>query len=209
MAQRPMPKPDAAGRIFPVERPPVSTDAKKKPEKLAVIKDTVKPSRDYWTVIFSVLTIAAILFIGWRIEKIVWGQISAQNQHSITIPQKNTVTPPATNPIGTPNKQSTAISKTLSPKVDRTFEGPVVVQVVVGVDGKVKQARMIRGNPKFATAALKTVQQLSFTPYAPNGIPVEFETKVVVSQSNAAKETNEKIKISVPQQAEPSQATNP
>jgi outer membrane biosynthesis protein TonB len=87
--------------------------------------------------------------------------------------------------------------------------GPVVIRALVGRDGKVQVAQVIRGNRRLSGAALAMVRQLSFNPYAPHGTALEFETEVTVSES-AARGSADGIQFSIPRESEtPQPVTTP
>jgi hypothetical protein len=171
----------------------------------------VRTSR-YWEIIFCVLVMAAILFVGWRIGKTLWGQMGASRS------EKSPVNPPLENSSSAaPRAMQTSNHPLSSPgpaqpakaAPQKTSAKSVVILAIVGTDGKVKQARFVRGSRGLAPAALETVRQLTFNPYAPNGTAMEFETEVLVSQPGIRKRSDEKLQISIPQQAESQQTTTP
>jgi protein TonB len=59
-------------------------------------------------------------------------------------------------------------------------EGIVIIQAVIGPDGKVQDARVIRSNPLLGAAALDAVRQWEFTPTLLNGIPIAVLMTVTV-----------------------------
>jgi periplasmic protein TonB len=61
------------------------------------------------------------------------------------------------------------------------IEGTVVLEAVVGKDGKVKQVRVVSGQPMLAQAAEKAVRQWQYKPYMLNGQPVEIDTTINVN----------------------------
>jgi len=60
-------------------------------------------------------------------------------------------------------------------------EGQVIVEAIIGVDGKVKNGRVLRGVPLFNQAALDAVNQWVYSPTTLNGVPVEVVMTVVVN----------------------------
>jgi len=52
--------------------------------------------------------------------------------------------------------------------------GMVIVEAHVGTDGRVRTARVLRGNPVLDPAALEAVQQWRYQPLLLNGAPTEF-----------------------------------
>jgi len=67
--------------------------------------------------------------------------------------------------------------------VQGRVSGTVVVDAHVGVDGRVKSAKVIGGNPVFGSAALDAVRQWRYQPLLLNGIPCEFLLVVTVTFS--------------------------
>jgi protein TonB len=59
--------------------------------------------------------------------------------------------------------------------------GTVVVDAHVDVNGRVKSARFVSGNPLFAQAALDAVRQWRYQPLLLNGIPCEFMLVVTIN----------------------------
>ncbi|MGH9565356.1 MAG: energy transducer TonB [Candidatus Angelobacter sp.] len=245
MAHRPMPKPDTAGRTSPVQRPPLPILApdQSQPEtnllSLAASKDVSKSRRDYWAFAFATLLIAAMLVLGWRIGKIVWGGSSLIQKQSLgsklsgaavrqpaspktvlgirlldkkpkAAPNASLNTSHAKIPANSNSKVPQSSASSSHKKVqNKVAAGPVVVRALVGRDGKVEVAQVIRGAAKLRTAALAMVRQLSFNPYAPHGTPVEFETEVTVSEAGV-RGSGDGIQFSIPRKTEnPQSATAP
>jgi protein TonB len=69
------------------------------------------------------------------------------------------------------------------PPIARTghIEGAVVLQAIIGKDGKVKNVRVISGHPMLAQAAQNAVKQWEYKPYVLNGQPVEIDTNITVN----------------------------
>ncbi len=63
----------------------------------------------------------------------------------------------------------------------QNIQGPVVLDVLVGSDGLVREAKVISGDPQLAPAAVAAVRQWRFRPYGPQGQPVNFLTRVTVN----------------------------
>ena len=60
-------------------------------------------------------------------------------------------------------------------------QGQVVVEAIVGLDGKVKDAKVISGHPLLREAALRAVRSWTFKPATINGIAVEAPTRAEVN----------------------------
>jgi len=61
------------------------------------------------------------------------------------------------------------------------IQGPVVLNVLVGASGLVREASVISGDPLLAQAATHAVRQWRFNPHQLNGKAVEFETRITVN----------------------------
>ena len=60
-------------------------------------------------------------------------------------------------------------------------QGTVVLQVLIGRDGAVKDAKFLQGSLAFARAAIDGVQQWKFKPYMMNGRAVSVQTSLTLS----------------------------
>ena len=60
-------------------------------------------------------------------------------------------------------------------------EGIVIIEATIGVDGRVKEARVLRSKPLLDDAALAAVRQWVFTPTLLNGVPVPVLMTVTVN----------------------------
>jgi hypothetical protein len=224
-----MPKPDAAGRTFPVQSPslPTPVPAQTLPEIMLLSTTTsqdhlVKSRRDYWAIAFAAPLIAAILLLGWKVEKIFWGVPASVQKQNLGSVRTASIVPETTSPKFAPNggtssnphtsantsRAKAAIKNPASSPAaaqkevgNRSAAGPVVIRALVGRDGKVQLANVIRGNRKLSVPALAMVRQLTFNPYAPHGTPLEFETEVTVSEAGA-RGSSEGIQFSIPRESE-------
>jgi TonB family protein len=61
------------------------------------------------------------------------------------------------------------------------IQGPVVLDVLVGIDGSVKDLSVISGDALLAGAATDAVRQWRFKPHQLKGRAVEFETRITVN----------------------------
>lgn len=64
-------------------------------------------------------------------------------------------------------------SEAIKEGVKKDLTGAVIIELVVGVDGNVKQAKIIQGNPILAGPVLEAANQDTFTPTTLDGDPVE------------------------------------
>ncbi len=61
------------------------------------------------------------------------------------------------------------------------IQGPVVLKVLVGTGGLVRQLEVISGDPQLVKAATDAVRQWRFKPHQLKGKTVEFETRITVN----------------------------
>jgi protein TonB len=59
-------------------------------------------------------------------------------------------------------------------------QGTVTLQVLIGRDGTVQDAKFLQGSLAFARAAIDNVRQWKFKPYSMNGRPVSVETTLTL-----------------------------
>lgn len=57
----------------------------------------------------------------------------------------------------------------------------IILEAQVGVDGRVKSVRVLRGHPLFDDAAMAAVKQWRYQPLLLNGLPIEFILTVTVT----------------------------
>lgn len=67
------------------------------------------------------------------------------------------------------------------PASARGQQGTVILQVLIGRDGTVQDAKFMQGSLAFARAAIDGVKQWKFKPYAMNGRPVSVQTQLTMS----------------------------
>ncbi len=60
-------------------------------------------------------------------------------------------------------------------------QGTVVLQVLIGRDGTVQDAKFLQGSLAFARGAIDGVKQWKFKPYLMNGRPVSVQTLMTLS----------------------------
>ena len=58
--------------------------------------------------------------------------------------------------------------------------GVVDIHIVIGTDGRVKEATRISGDPLLVTAAIDAIDHWQYEPISLNGNPVEVDTTVTV-----------------------------
>jgi TonB family protein len=67
------------------------------------------------------------------------------------------------------------------PSTAKNRQGTVVLQVLIGRDGTVQDAKFLQGSLAFAHSAIDGVRQWKFKPYIMNGRPVSVQTQVTIS----------------------------
>jgi len=60
-------------------------------------------------------------------------------------------------------------------------QGAVVIQAVIGRDGRIENLQLISGNPLLVNAAMDAVKQWRYRPYLLSNEPVEVETQITVN----------------------------
>ena len=60
-------------------------------------------------------------------------------------------------------------------------QGSVVMQVVISMDGKVKDVKVVSGAPQLQGTAVDSVRNWRFLPYLDNGRPMEVESQVSIA----------------------------
>jgi len=63
----------------------------------------------------------------------------------------------------------------------KKIEGVVMLEIVIGIDGKVGRARVLRSIPQLDSAAIQTVRQWVFSPAIKGGRPVSTIANAPVS----------------------------
>ena len=58
--------------------------------------------------------------------------------------------------------------------------GTVLLQILVGRDGIVQDAKFVQGSLAFARPAIEGVRQWKFKPYSMNGRPVSIQTTLTI-----------------------------
>jgi TonB family protein len=61
------------------------------------------------------------------------------------------------------------------------IEGSVVLQAVVGKDGRVRETKAVDGNSYLTQAALDAVRQWRYEPYTLNGEPIDMKTEITIN----------------------------
>ncbi len=64
--------------------------------------------------------------------------------------------------------------------LDAGIQGVVRIQLMIGKDGHVEQARLISGHPLLAPAALQAARQRIYQPFESKGQPIRVVTEVEI-----------------------------
>jgi periplasmic protein TonB len=92
--------------------------------------------------------------------------------------------------IGPVNLPESAVRQLLAQSVDPEYpaaakasgqRGSVVLQVLIGLDGSVQDAKFIQGSFIFARGAIDAVKQWHFKPYSMNGQPVSVQSVITLN----------------------------
>lgn len=95
--------------------------------------------------------------------------------------------PPTTQPVPVGGRIKPPVKRRHVPPVypaiaqQAGVEGMVIVEAIIGVDGRVKQARVLGSKPLLDEAALTAVRQWQFSPTTLNGMPVPVVMTVTVN----------------------------
>jgi TonB family protein len=65
--------------------------------------------------------------------------------------------------------------------------GTVVLDAVIGRDGRVLSLSFREGDPVFAESAMQTVRHWEYRPTKLNGVPIEVATEIELNFSDAAR----------------------
>ena len=114
---------------------------------------------------------------------------SLQSQMAVMVPDASGNKPadaamPAIEPISVPElTERTLISD--QPPMDypvsaKGQQGTVILQVLIGRDGAVQDAKFLQGSLAFARTAIDGVRQWKFKPYSMNGRPVSVQTMLTI-----------------------------
>jgi periplasmic protein TonB len=79
----------------------------------------------------------------------------------------------------------TAQSSIAYPDNAKGQQGTVILQLLIGRDGSVQDAKFVQGSLAFARAAIDGVQSWKFKPYLMNGRAVSVQTQLTLSFSPA------------------------
>ena len=64
---------------------------------------------------------------------------------------------------------------------NRQVQGPVVLDIHIGQDGTVQDAKLVRGEPLLVDAAMAAVKQWRFQPRLVDGTPAEMQTRITLN----------------------------
>jgi TonB family protein len=136
-----------------------------------------KPYRRRWTLwLFVIAVLVAVLW--WR-----WNRAWKELESGLANP------PPASGEQAQAHVPAETMEKLLVHRVDPEYpaaarpgrlQGIIVLDVTVGRDGSVVQARPLNGPEVLATAAVEALRWWKFQPYRVNGEAVVVETTVAV-----------------------------
>ncbi len=97
---------------------------------------------------------------------------------------------PAIEPVELPEASARGLvaqqSDPVYPDSAKGQQGTVVLQVLIGRDGSVQDAKFVQGSLAFARAASDAIRQWQFKPYLLNGRPVSVRTVLTLHFKPAA-----------------------
>jgi len=64
--------------------------------------------------------------------------------------------------------------------IQARIQGTVMLEAVIGKDGRVHELQLVSGHPLLAPAAMEAVKQWRYRPYLLNGEPVDVNTQIAV-----------------------------
>ena len=92
---------------------------------------------------------------------------------------------PSIEPVSVPEATERALltdqPAMVYPANAKAQQGTVVLQVLVGRDGTVQDAKFMQGSLAFARTAIDGVMQWKFKPYMMNGRPVSVQTSLTIT----------------------------
>lgn len=88
---------------------------------------------------------------------------------------------PVVIPEGTARGLATDQPLPAYPPTAKGQQGTVVLQVLIGRDGTVEDAKFLQGSLAFARSAIDGVKLWKFKPYIMNARPVSVQTQITVS----------------------------
>src|SRR5262249_27270983 len=123
------------------------------------------------------------------------------NSTQQTTPPSSTEVTPASPSEETSDEADHLVKKILpdypDKAVDKGIEGPVVLHVAITKKGKVRDVKVVSGNPLLAKSAVKAVKHWEYRPFLQNGAPADVEKDLTI---NFALHSAEEISVCPGQQ---------
>ncbi len=149
-----------------------------------------RPS-NYWMAIRTAGVVALAVLLGWMVGNAGWKMAvdRAENQPSISQEEVQ----------GTQDSDSAVVPGQISPNATSSYvlmevkpaypeeaqqqhiQGRVVMKVLVGINGLVRDIVVTSGDPQLVSSAVNAVRQWRFRPHTREGESVEFETVIAVN----------------------------
>ncbi len=149
-----------------------------------------RPS-NYWMAIRTAGVVALAVLLGWMVGNAGWKMAvdRAENQPSISQEEAQ----------GTQDSDSAVVPGQISPNATSSYvlmevkpaypeeaqqqhiQGRVVMKVLVGINGLVRDVVVISGDPQLVESAAHAVRQWRFRPHSLKGQLVEFETQITLN----------------------------
>jgi TonB family protein len=142
---------------------------------LASVKhDSRSPRRDYRTASLVAALVALSVLLGWMMGRA--GRDSAVNQANSEISTSS-------EQVSESSAGSPQISVESEYPKQQQIQDPVVMNVLIGTDGSVREFKLISGDPQLMQAVSGALRRWRFNPQRHNDQPVEFETRITVTFS--------------------------
>ena len=128
-------------------------------------------------------------------DKIMEKGVSADNTATVDLNAAKQIPPDAATKIGGEPAERIRVSRGVAQGLlihqvapvypptarEHHVEGIVVLQVLIGTDGRVRNLKPLSGPKELIPAAIGAVQQWRYQPYLLNGQPMEVDTQITVN----------------------------
>ena len=142
---------------------------------LASVKhDSRSHRRGYRTASLVVALVALSVLLGWMMGRAGWDRAVNQANSEISTSSEH---------VGDFSAGSTQISVEPEYPKQQHIQDPVVMNVLIGTDGSLREFKLISGDPQLMQAISGALRRWHFNPQSLNDQPVEFETRITVTFS--------------------------
>ena len=174
-------------------------------------RDSGASPSNYWMAIRTTAVVALAVLLGWLVGNAGWKMAVDQaenrpsrSQEEVQLAQSETTSfseseASTLQTAGTRDGDSAVVLAQISAKATDSYvltevkpeypeeaqqqriQGQVVMKVLVGFNGLVRDIVVTSGDPQLVEAAANAVRQWRFRPHSLEGQPVEFETQITVN----------------------------